>query len=256
MPNRILRDWTDSEAVDLLTAESERLFTRIFMKADDYGSYHANVKLIRSTLFPLKTNIREADISRWMEELLNAGLILFYEVDEKKYLRVINFGQRLRSMKKLFPHPPDSESRASRGKSPPETKRNETESETKLKRNETNAREFGEIVFYDLDLILEKLLADEIWIEVSAKNLRAEISEIRGAVPEFVIHLKAQDTHQKSLKDAKQHFNNWYPKRKAKKNEHTNSDIGGKIGRTKVSAIQEFMQQPIINQSFNGDSET
>ena len=254
MPNRILRDWTDSEAIDLLTAEAERMFTRIFMKADDYGSYHANVKLIRSTLFPLKTNIREADISRWMEELLNAGLILFYEVDEKKYLRVINFGQRLRNMKKLFPHPPDSDLTATRGKSPPETKRNETESETNPKRNED--AQFGNQVFYDLKTLEKKLLEDPGWIEISAKNLRAEISEIREAIPAFLIHLKAHDTHEKSLKDAKQHFNNWYPKRKAKKNEQSNSDSGGKIGRTKVSAIQEFMQQPIIDQNFNGNSET
>lgn len=209
MPNRILRDWTDSESVDKLSAEGERLFTRLFMKADDYGSYHANIKLIRSTLFPLKTNIRETDISRWLEELQTAGLIFFYDVESKKYLRVINFGQRLRNMKKLFPHEPDRDLSASRGNLPPETKRNETESETK--RNEV--AQFGSEIFYDFDVLNEKLLKDELWIEISAKNLRAEISEIQAAVPNFILHLQAGGESRKSMKDAKKHFNAWYPKR-------------------------------------------
>jgi len=39
MPNRILRDWTDSDRVNSLSAEAERLFIRLIMKADDYGRY-------------------------------------------------------------------------------------------------------------------------------------------------------------------------------------------------------------------------
>lgn len=117
MANRIIRDWTDSEKVNRLSYEAEVLFIRLCMKADDYGSFHGNVKLIKAFLFPLRLDeVREADISRWMAECQKAGLIVFYDADNKPFVRINNFGQRMRSMKKRFPDLPSFE--ASRRKSP------------------------------------------------------------------------------------------------------------------------------------------
>lgn len=127
MANRILRDWTDSENIDKLSFQAEVLFTRLFMKADDYGCFHANPKLLKAALFPLK-DIREADLTRWMDECQKAGLIAFYDEGGKKYLFIKNFGQRLRAMKRRFPEP-DSNPRSNDSSSPLETKRNETETE-------------------------------------------------------------------------------------------------------------------------------
>ena len=42
MPNRILRDWTDSERVNALTVQGERFFVRLIMKVDDYGRLYGN----------------------------------------------------------------------------------------------------------------------------------------------------------------------------------------------------------------------
>ena len=36
----MLRDWTQSEKIDELTIESERFFTRLIMKVDDYGCFY------------------------------------------------------------------------------------------------------------------------------------------------------------------------------------------------------------------------
>jgi len=130
MANRVLRDWTTSEAVDNLTSGAEVFFTRLIMKADDYGSYHSNPKLIKAALFPLKeTSIRE--IEGWLKECIDAGLIFTYESGGRKYIRIDNFGQRLRNMRNTFPQP-DANPLTTRGNSRPETetKRNETESET------------------------------------------------------------------------------------------------------------------------------
>ena len=52
MPNRILRDWTDSEPVNSLSVHAERLFVRLIMKADDYGRLTDHPKLLRAMLFP------------------------------------------------------------------------------------------------------------------------------------------------------------------------------------------------------------
>ncbi|MCQ9638637.1 hypothetical protein MP478_04480 [Chryseobacterium sp. WG14] len=107
MPNRILRDWTYSDSVDKISFQAEVLFTRLIMKADDYGSYFAKPKLINGNCFPLK-DIRESDISRWLQELVSAGMIVFYTAENKEYLNIIDFNQRLRSMKKRFPQVPDN----------------------------------------------------------------------------------------------------------------------------------------------------
>ncbi|MCU7560048.1 hypothetical protein N4T42_07070 [Riemerella anatipestifer] len=108
MPNRIIRDWTDSERINELSFQAEVLFTRLLMKADDLGGYHANPRLIKAFCFPLK-NIRESDITRWLDELVSAGIIALYNADNKPYLHIINFGQRLRQVKPKFPKIPEKE---------------------------------------------------------------------------------------------------------------------------------------------------
>ena len=102
----LLRDWTDSQAVDKLDANAERFFTRLLMKVDDYGRTLADPRLLKSRLFPLKTDIRETDISRWLAACQKAGLIRFY-VDGKgrSLLEVFKFGQRKRFMKSEFDPP-------------------------------------------------------------------------------------------------------------------------------------------------------
>lgn len=100
----MLRDCTDSDKVNLLSPHAEVLFYRLMMKADDFGCFYGNVRLIKANCFPLKVDsVRDTDISRWMDELQKAGLIVVYTYEEKNYLRVLNFGQRLRSKKSKFP---------------------------------------------------------------------------------------------------------------------------------------------------------
>lgn len=125
MANRILRDWTASESIDSLSEGAEVLFTRLIMKADDYGSFHSNPKLIKAALFPLK-EYKDSQISKWVNECIDAKVLIAYTVDGKEYLRIVNFGQRLRNMRNTFPQPVD-DPLTIRRESPPETKRNETE---------------------------------------------------------------------------------------------------------------------------------
>lgn len=131
MANRVLRDWTASESIDQLSEGAEVFFTRMIMKADDYGSFHSNPKLIRAALFPLK-EYKDSQISKWVNECIDAKVLFAYTVDGREYLRIVNFGQRLRNMRGQFPHPVD-DPLTIRRESPPETKRNETEVETETK---------------------------------------------------------------------------------------------------------------------------
>lgn len=105
MPNRILRDWTDSLKIDLLDVNTERFFTRLIMKVDDYGRFYSDTRLLKANLFPLKTDIRETDISRWIAECEKSGLIVTYNVANRGYLQITDFKQQLRQKKEKYPSP-------------------------------------------------------------------------------------------------------------------------------------------------------
>lgn len=128
MPNRVLRDWTTSETIDKLTQGGEIFFTRLIMKADDFGNYTANPKLLKAAMYPLKpTSLIE--IVAWINECVEVGIIKKYTVDGKDYLNIPAFGQRLRAMKSQYPDPSQSNVGHLSVNGRPETKRNETEYE-------------------------------------------------------------------------------------------------------------------------------
>jgi hypothetical protein len=106
MPNRILRDWTDSYAVNDLDAHEERFFVRLIMKVDDFGRFHADSRLLKANLFPLLPEIRDTDITRWLAACEKAGMVRCY-VDAKgrQFLEIQNFRQRTRQSESKFPAP-------------------------------------------------------------------------------------------------------------------------------------------------------
>jgi hypothetical protein len=103
MPNRMLRDWTDSLRLDGISAEAERFFIRLIMKADDYGRFHADVRLLKAACFPLLDNLDTGEVEGWLEELSRRRLILLYEAAGRSCLAIVNYGQRLKSSKAKFP---------------------------------------------------------------------------------------------------------------------------------------------------------
>ena len=105
MPNRILRDWTDSYRLEQLSAEAERLFVRLIMRADDLGRFTADPRLIKSACFPLLPELTPESISRWLGECEAAGLIQCYTTDGKRLLAIIEFRQRTRCKVGKYPPP-------------------------------------------------------------------------------------------------------------------------------------------------------
>lgn len=106
----MIRDWTDSESVDSLSPHAEVFFTRLIMKADDFGNYTGNPKLINAALFPFKC-YDVMKVYDWIEECEKAGLVLCYSVDGKQYLHINNYDQKLRRMRAVYPPPPDGQAR-------------------------------------------------------------------------------------------------------------------------------------------------
>lgn len=104
MANRILRDWTCSETINELSESAEIFFTRLIMKADDFGRFYGSTKLLKAQLYPLK-DINLKQIEKHRDECVKNGIIKFYIVDGKEYIEIKDFNQRLRLMKSKFPEP-------------------------------------------------------------------------------------------------------------------------------------------------------
>lgn len=107
MPTRMIRDWTDSTRFERLSAEAERLFVRLIMKADDYGRFHGDPRLVKAACFPLLEVLPQA-IDAWTRELCAAGLLVDYSARGVKLLAIVNFSQRLKQSRAKFP-PADGE---------------------------------------------------------------------------------------------------------------------------------------------------
>lgn len=107
MPNRILREGIlTSRPVNSLKPHAELLYRRLMSRWDDFGRYDADPSIVRAGCYPLQVDlIREADISRWLTEVESAGLILFYDVDGKRYIQATNV-DKPRAQSSKYPNPP------------------------------------------------------------------------------------------------------------------------------------------------------
>jgi hypothetical protein len=188
MANRILRDWTDSEKIDLLSPQAEVFLVRLFMKADDFGCYHGNPKLLRASLFPLRLDsIREADLQRWIAECVKAGLIVLYESADRPFVQVVNFGQRLRSMKHKFPpndsDPPStvSNSRTNDSDPPPE----EEEKGKPNPNQKPNPKR--EVTLAEFEMAF-----DELWWDTIQSMSVHKGKDIKGAIQKAYLHMKTE----------------------------------------------------------------
>lgn len=98
----MLRDWTDSLRMEGISAESERLFVRLIMRADDYGRFHGDPRLIKANCFPLCDEITVNQIAAWLDEVCARGLIVIYSAGGRRLLAIANYGQRLRTSRAKF----------------------------------------------------------------------------------------------------------------------------------------------------------
>ncbi len=114
MPNRVVREgWIESDAINGLSPEAEVFFLHLTLRADDYGRFYADPRILRSHLFPIKTGVTVEHVAVWLTECERATsgdsikLLYRYRVLGKDYLQITKFRQRLRIMKSKFPFPPN-----------------------------------------------------------------------------------------------------------------------------------------------------
>ena len=112
MPNRILKDSIcQSEKIDALSPEAECLYYRFMVQCDDYGTYKADPRIIKSMCYPLKDGMTSAKIEKLLTELIDAGLIMPYEVSGKSYYYFLNWTrhQQIKNKRSKYPMPSDDD---------------------------------------------------------------------------------------------------------------------------------------------------
>lgn len=85
MPNRIIKESIrTSYEINGLSIEAEVTFYRLLTFADDYGRFPSDPRVLQASLFPLRPDIRSKDFTRWVAELVSAGLIRLYISEDYK----------------------------------------------------------------------------------------------------------------------------------------------------------------------------
>lgn len=104
MPNRLLKEGiVDSSLIDNLSPEEEVFFYRLLVVSDDFGRMDARTPILKSRCFPLK-EFKSEKIDNWLQSLARHGLVMLYKVDDKPYLQILKWEQRVRSKGK-YPDP-------------------------------------------------------------------------------------------------------------------------------------------------------
>lgn len=107
MPNRLLREGiVDSESINALSPEGERMFYRLLVVADDFGRMDARPAILRARCFPLMETLSASKVDQWVNELCNGLLTLRYQSSGRPFLAIGRWDQRVRSHGK-YPPPPD-----------------------------------------------------------------------------------------------------------------------------------------------------
>ncbi|MBQ3478193.1 MAG: DnaD domain protein [Clostridia bacterium] len=112
MPNRLIKDSIhESEKVNKLSDFQFRVWVNLITYVDDYGRGDARPAIIKGRCFPLRDEIKAADIGVALQQLAASGCIRLYCVDGMRYLYFPNWDdhQRIRTKVSKFPSPDNSE---------------------------------------------------------------------------------------------------------------------------------------------------
>ena len=124
MPSRIIREQIcTSDTLAKISADAERLFWRIVVQADDFGLFDARPKIVLGKcMTSLIGAVTEDDVTKWLDELEEAGLIIRYRVDGRPFLKLATWDRHQRppksTSKPRHPLPPAGPSPETPGDSP------------------------------------------------------------------------------------------------------------------------------------------
>ncbi len=93
---RVYTGYLNGRRINSVSMEAEATFWRLHMLADDFGNLIASPRLLCAAAFPRRESVTEADVIRWSDELLSAGLIDRYsdpDDDALRYFHIVGFSK-------------------------------------------------------------------------------------------------------------------------------------------------------------------
>lgn len=118
MPERVVRPGIlTSDAINRLSWQEEVFYRRLMSVVDDYGRFDGRDSVLRANLYPLRLDhVSDSDVRKWKTSCSEAGVVRLYFVDEKPFIEILKFDQRMRG-KPRWPAPIDGDLTATRGNS-------------------------------------------------------------------------------------------------------------------------------------------
>jgi len=110
MPTRLMHEeFCVSESVARCTPKAQDAFPRFILAADSFGVLQVNAKALKGRLWPLRDDVKPADITRWIREYQAHGMLQIWDQDGKTYAVFTNWGKFQRIDPRLhrkYPEPP------------------------------------------------------------------------------------------------------------------------------------------------------
>ena len=108
MPDRIIKESIKrSQTLDKLKPFEETCFYRLLVSCDDFGLFYRNPQILKSELFPRKTDLTVKTIDDAFVAIERESLIKSYWVGEEQYLMITTWSKyhRTREKKSKYPGP-------------------------------------------------------------------------------------------------------------------------------------------------------
>lgn len=111
MPSRVIRgEINRSDSLSRVSIEAELTFRALLLAVDDYGRFDGRLPVLLAELFPLRRDVGEAALARWLEELVTEGCVAVYRVEDRPYLHLPKWekhrGKGRRAAESKYPNPP------------------------------------------------------------------------------------------------------------------------------------------------------
>ena len=107
MANRYIKDsiWTSAN-FNKLSVYAERHFSRVLLAADDWGCLEITPLVIKGRCYPLKTDIKETDIAKWNQEMIECEILRDWVDNNRQYAMFLKFDEHNEALEKHDPKTP------------------------------------------------------------------------------------------------------------------------------------------------------
>jgi len=109
-----------SRSLARCSARAQDAWPRFLLHADPFGCFRMDEEVIKSRLWPLRSDVQPLEIAVWLKEYVEQGMVQLWETDGATYARLVNWDKYQRvyqGRERHTPTPPRLKTVA--GSSPP-----------------------------------------------------------------------------------------------------------------------------------------